>query len=195
MNKLELQLTMSESMDERERNNLRDSINSILNECGVPPSLISVKSGSTELLMQWDLIEAAVVGGGPVVAGAFLKKMGEAFWVKVLEYLTKRGSAQDENALNTMPAPSWDIQQESKAVSLEIEAIEKRISNFIEQSSPLQQALQRSTEITFTRREILHDMQQDLITTREQSIIIQRGELRGITESVKTQLNVSREER
>lgn len=171
MNKIEMELTISESMSELARNELKDWFKEFMKQCEVPPPVIVVKDGSTTVLITW-----ALAGAGIVAAGG-LKKMGENIASWLMDYFSKRNSSSKTNNNNSaLPILPPDLQCRGLLDSMPPQCKE---------------AVGRSEHVVFKRIETVYDADSRERRSKEQTIEFRHGELRSAIESVKTSLNVS----
>ncbi|MCI5163462.1 MAG: hypothetical protein D3917_15865 [Candidatus Electrothrix sp. AX5] len=171
MNKIELELTISESMSEQARNELKGWFEEFIRQYEVPSPEIVVKDGSTTVLITWIL-----AGTGLVTAGC-LTKVGEIIASWLTDHLFKRNSlSKTNNNISSSPILSSDLQHRDLLDRMPLHCKE---------------AVDRSEHVVFKRIETVYDANSRERRSREQTIEFRHGELRSAIESVKTSLNVS----
>ena len=172
MNKVELELTMSESMSEQSRNGLKGWFEEFIRRCEVPPPVITVKDGSTTVLITW------VLTGAGVVAVGCLTKVGEIIASWLTDHIFKRNTSSktDSNISASPVLPPSDSQNKDLLDSMPLQCKE---------------AVSRSEHVVFKRIETVYDADSRERRSKEQIIEFRHGELRSAIESVKTSLNVS----
>ena len=174
MNKIELELTMSESISEEARNELKGWFEEFMRQCKVPPPVIVVKDGSTTVLIKW------VLAGAGIVAAGGLKKVGENIASWLMDYLSKRSSrSKTNNNSSALPILPPDLQCRSLLDSM---------------PPQYKEYFGRSEHVVFKRIETVYDADSRERRTKEQTMEFRHGELRSAFESVKTSLNVSEDE-
>jgi len=186
MNRIDLELKLSQSMTEKERATLERSMQQILANSGAKPTSVAVSEGSTELLIQWDWGIAAASAGAAILATAFLKEIGRSIATRVMK---RFGPPEEKASQELIPAPSWESPQQTKLPAAAIESFREKLLQAID-GTPLGRALDESATVTLTRRESSHDLVTDEMYIQEQVIRIVNGDI-DITEDIKTVINAS----
>lgn len=171
MSKIELELTMSESMSEQARNELKGWFEEFMNQCEVPSPAIVVKDGSTTVLITW------ILAGTGLVAAGCLTKVGESIASWLINHLSKISSQSKMNHNSSAsPILPSDLQRRDLLDNM---------------PSQYQEMISKSEHVTFKRIETVYDSNSRERRSKEQTIEFRHGELRNAIESVKTSLNVS----
>jgi hypothetical protein len=171
MNKVELELTMSESISKQSRNELKGWFEEFIRRCEVPPPVITVKDGSTTVLITW-----ALTGAGVVAVGC-LTEVGKTIASWLINSLLKRSNPSEvNNNRSTSPILPPDLQRQGMLDNM---------------PNQYQEMISRSEHVVFKRTEIVYDGNSRERRSKEQTIEFRHGELRNAIESVKTSLNVS----
>jgi hypothetical protein len=192
-NRIDLRLTLSQSMTDAERATLQGAVQQLLADSGAKPTSVLVSDGSTELLIQWDWVTATgavATAGAAILATAFLKEIGKSVATRIMNRFRP---SEEEVTQELIPAPSWEPPQQSKLPAAAVESFREKLLETINRT-PLGHALDASATITLTRRESTHDLATDEIHILEQVIRIANGDI-DITEDIKTVINASHQDK
>ncbi|MCB1875303.1 MAG: hypothetical protein KDH88_04945 [Chromatiales bacterium] len=196
MNYTSVNVLLSSSTSESERLELAQALSDLLDTGSTKPTKITVKNGSTEISILWDVAQiggAVLAAGATLAAGAFIKKVAESFATHIFNKAINSPTAETGKT-TILPKPSWDKNTEENGSNSSLVEVDNKIYNFVANNQLLNQLLAHSQRVTVRRTIEVHNALEDNMEIKEQSCTLIFGEVSDISESIKIVLNASKKQ-